>query len=296
MFEGGIFSVRGNIPDDIYQDIQKSATSFYKMLNSIIESSSINRAIIRLIKPVNTCIILDDKNIHFVFTNEGIGGALRIHHEDFRTKGNLNLSTAIAIVERDLAFKDAFGFDIPLSLLDDMDNIDEIIFPYVKEYINSEDIYFEKLAKIVRINPIFQGREFNINESLCFVLMPLNNQKLQEIYEDQVKPTVEGAELKLKCIRADNLYGTRPIIEDIWKSINEAKIIIADVTERNPNVFYEIGIAHTVGKNVIIISQDMDDVPFDLRHLRCIIYETTPRGAKNLVEQLKSTILSLIKR
>lgn len=294
MFEGGIFSVRGNIPNDIYQDIQKSATSFYKMLNSIIESSSINRAIIRLIKPVNTCIILDDKNIHFVFTNEDVGGALRIHHEDFRTKGNLNLSTAIKIVERDLAFKDAFGFDIPFSLLDDIDNIDETITPYVKEYINSEGIYFERLAKIVRINPIFQGREFNINESLCFVLMPLNDQKLQEIYDDQVKPTVEGT--GLKCIRADDLYGTQPIIEDVWKSINEAKIIIADVTQRKSNVFYEIGIAHTVGKNVIIISQDIDDVPFDLRHLRCIIYETTPRGAKNLVEQLKSTILNLIKR
>jgi hypothetical protein len=294
MFEGGIFSVRGNIPNDIYQDIEKSAASFYKILNSIIESSSINRAIIRLIKPVNTCIILDTENIHFVFTNKGVGGALRIHHEDFRTKTNLNLSTAIAIVERDLAFDDAFGFDIPFSLLDDMDNLNETIIPYVKDYIDNEVMYFERLSKIVRFNPIFQGREFYINESLCFVLMPFNDSKLQEIYDDQVKPTVEKT--GLKCILASDIYGTQPIIEDIWTSINEAKIIIADVTGRNPNVFYEIGVAHTVGKNVIIISQNIDDVPFDLRHLRCIIYKPTPRGAKNLVEQLKSTILNLIKR
>ena len=50
------------------------------------------------------------------------------------------------------------------------------------------------------------------------------------------------------------------IIEDIWKSINEAKFLIADVTGRNPNVFYEIVVAHTIGKSVIIISQDINVV------------------------------------
>ena len=55
----------------------------------------------------------------------------------------------------------------------------------------------------------------------------------------------------------------------IWESINRARIVIADTTTRNPNVFYEIGICHTLGKDVILITQDSEDVPFDL-HLSLI--------------------------
>jgi hypothetical protein len=58
-------------------------------------------------------------------------------------------------------------------------------------------------------------------------------------------------------------------------------------------VFYETGIAHTVGKEVILITQNMDDVPFDLRHLRCILYEYTPRGVQILETNLKNTISNI---
>jgi hypothetical protein len=165
--------------------------------------------------------------------------------------------------------------------------------PYVNEYITSEAKHLEKLAKQVRINPLFQGRDFYVNDTLCFVLMPFHEKKVQEIYEDHIKPSVE--KMGLTCKRADDIYGTNPIIEDIWKSINEAKFLIADVTGRNPNVFYEIGVAHTIGKSVIIISQDINDIPFDLRHLRCIIYDNTPRGAKTLSEQLELSAKTLLK-
>jgi hypothetical protein len=55
-------------------------------------------------------------------------------------------------------------------------------------------------------------------------------------------------------------------------------------------VFYETGIAHTVGKEVILITQTIDDVPFDLRHLRCIVYEYTPKGIQLLETNLTNTI------
>tara|TARA_R110002124_G_scaffold47149_1_gene140661 strand:- start:11388 stop:11741 length:354 start_codon:yes stop_codon:yes gene_type:complete len=112
---------------------------------------------------------------------------------------------------------------------------------------------------------------------------------------DHIKPTVEKID-NIKCFRADNIYDNKPIIEDIWKSINEASIIIAELTGRNPNVFYETEIAHTVGKEVILITQNIDDVPFDLRHLRCIVYEYTPRGIELLETNLSNTIENIRKR
>ena len=79
---------------------------------------------------------------------------------------------------------------------------------------------------------------------------------------------------------------------DIWSAIKAAKIIIADCTGRNPNVFYEIGLAHAIGKKVVLITQSMDDIPFDLRQLRTIVYEYSPRGMKSFEDTLKRTIES----
>ena len=79
-------------------------------------------------------------------------------------------------------------------------------------------------------------------------------------------------------------------MSDIWNAIYDARLIIADCTNRNPNVFYEIGVAHAIGQKVILITQNKDDVPFDLRHLRFIDYEYTPRGMREFESRLKQTI------
>jgi hypothetical protein len=97
----------------------------------------------------------------------------------------------------------------------------------------------------------------------------------------------------LTCLRADDLYSSNVIMEDIWKLINEAKLIIADVTGKNANVFYETGLAHAIGKDVIIISQMIDDVPFDLRHLRCFIYKDSVAGFRALERQLYQALNSI---
>jgi len=78
----------------------------------------------------------------------------------------------------------------------------------------------------------------------------------------------------LTALKADDIYGTAPIIKDIWVSIWKARVVIADVTTRNPNVNYELGLCHALGVPTILITQSMDDVPFDYRHRRCILYDT----------------------
>ncbi|GIU71227.1 MAG: hypothetical protein KatS3mg003_1261 [Candidatus Nitrosocaldaceae archaeon] len=75
--------------------------------------------------------------------------------------------------------------------------------------------------------------------------------RFDRIYREQIKPTVE--ELGFKCIRADDTFSPISIL-DIWSYILKSKVLIADITDKNINVFYEIGIAHTIGKPVIIIT------------------------------------------
>ena len=81
-------------------------------------------------------------------------------------------------------------------------------------------------------------------------------------------------ELALPCARADSLYSQKPILTHVVESIGTSQILIADLTDKNPNVFYEVGIAHAVRRleSIILLSQTLDDVPFDLRHLPILLY------------------------
>ena len=107
------------------------------------------------------------------------------------------------------------------------------------------------------------------DKNLCFVLMPFVLE-LEPVYQRIREVTV--IEHQLSCIRADSIYSAEIIIDEIWEKICQAHIVIADATGKNPNVFYEMGLAHALGKDVVILAQSMDDIPFDLRHRRILIY------------------------
>jgi hypothetical protein len=83
------------------------------------------------------------------------------------------------------------------------------------------------------------------------------------------------------AVRADELFETRDVLAGIWKSICESDVMVADLTGRNPNVLYEVGIAHCLGKPVVFTCQQIEDVPFDLATKRIVVYGSTDRDASN---------------
>jgi hypothetical protein len=129
----------------------------------------------------------------------------------------------------------------------------------------------------------------------CFVLMPFALE-YDNVYA-AIVAAVTGPELTVaSCKRADQLFGGGHVMSDVLENIARAEVVIADVTGRNANVFYELGIAHTVKpiQRVIILTQSLADLPFDLNHLRCISYEASPNGLESLKRQLIETIRDVV--
>jgi hypothetical protein len=124
-----------------------------------------------------------------------------------------------------------------------------------------------------------------------FVLMPFTDH-LKPVWEDHIKKAVNALGLTAK--RADDFFTAHSVMEDVWDAIYGARALVADCTGRNPNVFYEIGVAHTIGKPVILITQNADDVPFDLRHIRYIEYQYTPPGMQRFEASMTETLQQLI--
>ena len=148
-----------------------------------------------------------------------------------------------------------------------------------------------RLDNLVPAVPIWARRNFKIDDTLCFALMPFQDAFFC-VYEEAILPAARAA--GLRSMHAGEIFDNREIIEDVWESICTARLIVADVTSRNPNVFYELGICHTLGKEVVVITQNRDDVPFDIRHRRFLEY--APDKLTSLKTRLEKTIKNIILR
>src|SRR3984885_15339573 len=129
----------------------------------------------------------------------------------------------------------------------------------------------------------------------CFVVNSFSD-PIGGYYDSLYKPAIEKA--KLKPDRADSdIYGTGKIIDQIWKGINNARVLLAELTGRYANVLYELGLAHALHKPVVLIcaKANEEDVPFDLRHVRAIYYDKDdPFWGAKLVEKVAEKILSVL--
>lgn len=120
-----------------------------------------------------------------------------------------------------------------------------------------------------------------------FVIMPFATE-FQSVYKNVILTI--GKELNLRIYRGDDFQSDYHIIDEIWSAMNFARLVIADCTGNNANVFYELGMAHTLGKPTILITQSVDKAPFDVQSRRLIRYENTIAGADGLKSDLRTAI------
>jgi len=127
---------------------------------------------------------------------------------------------------------------------------------------------------------------------LCFVLLPFKANFLR-LYERHIKPALEDNGFVV--MKADDIYTTTSVHEDIKKYIKGASLVLADVTGDNPNVLYELGHAHALGKDTVIITQNEGDIPSDFKHLRYLKYDDDERGWESLRTRLVKVARSMRK-
>lgn len=142
----------------------------------------------------------------------------------------------------------------------------------------------KKISKGVRIE----------HGDTCFVMMPFLDPiggYYKSIYESAISKS------GLRPVRADDdIFATGKIIDQVWSGITAAKVLVAELTGRNPNVFYELGLAHALNKPVVLVSSNQADVPFDLQHIRVIYYDMRdPFWGEKLIAKVSENIVSALK-
>ncbi len=158
--------------------------------------------------------------------------------------------------------------------------------PMVSDFVSTA--HTETPKKIITFSPqVFNVPAKPQNDKLVSVMLPF---AVNDTFNTINKACVN---LGLECKKANDIWENSTFIQDIFELIFISKAVIADFTGKNPNVFYEVGVAHTLGKTVIPVTQSLDDVPADLRHHRVLKYLPNQEGYVALEEQVQKRLETL---
>ncbi|MBS1728941.1 MAG: hypothetical protein JST51_19655 [Armatimonadetes bacterium] len=154
----------------------------------------------------------------------------------------------------------------------------------------STDIVQSDARRVYTFAPgMFKEPKRQPDSSLVSVMMDFRSE-YKPVYEAIRTATTNCG---YKCERADDIWNDSVIVQDIFELIFASKIVVVDFSSKNPNVMYETGIAHAFGKIVLPITQSINDVPFDLRHHRVLVYLNNEEGRRELITKLVSRIQSI---
>lgn len=197
---------------------------------------------------------------------------------------------------RSLHWSDQDYSDNVLNVLTGMDAQNPKVLDAIETYLNTK---FEGGTHYVSARPsekkitfapnVFEIPNMGIEPDLVAVMMPFNA-SMGSVWQT-IQNCCSGA--GYRAMRADSIWEHSMIIQEIFSLIFRSSVVIVDFTDKNPNVMYETGIAHTLGKLVIPIAQSLDDVPFDMRHHRVLTYLPNGEGLEALIDSLGSKLRSI---
>lgn len=158
------------------------------------------------------------------------------------------------------------------------------------EFISTEINEVDAIQQITFTPSVFKIPKKPANSKLISVMMPFSP-AYRGTYE-AIKKVANYMELE--CLRADDIWENSTFIQEIFNLIFCSRIVIVDFSERNPNVMYETGIAHTLGKVVIPITQSINDIPSDIGHHRALKYLPNDEGYRKLSNELYKRIKTIM--
>lgn len=123
----------------------------------------------------------------------------------------------------------------------------------------------------------------------AFVIMPFASEL--DFVHKVIEETVEA--YGIDCVRADQIAVSRPVMDDVKAQIAAADLVIVDFTGKNPNVYYEAGLADAWKKDWIVLAQTSEDMTFDVRHIRSIRYSNTMGANVTLAAHLGEALVAL---
>lgn len=278
----------GNMPVELQAKVDKLLEEFISAVNAITDDRHLQSGIARSQLPSSMAAILDRENLNILaqFSPEN-----RFFTYIYNPDIVISPQKASMSAQWEFGFEDPFIIQLPSKLLDESpEERRPVLEKIAAEHIDSEFRRFLGLLSLLRTRPIFGPAPMALDSRSAFVLLPAS-ERLNKNYANIQKAAEEnGVTLRL----ARDIREGRAAVKDLWESINGSRVIIADLTGPDPGVMYALGIAHTVGRDTILICPKGSKYLVDIPRTRRIEYKKSELGREKLGRDLSEMLKSML--
>lgn len=278
----------GDMSTELQAKVDEILKEFMSAVDAISEDRHLQKGIARSQLPSSMAAILDRENLNIL---------AQFHPENRFSTYIYNPDIAISpqkastSAQWEFGFEDPFIIQIPSELLDKSpEERRPVLEKIAAEHIDSEFKRFFGLLSQLRTRPIFGTAPMTLDSRSAFVLLP-SSERLNKNYA-VIEKAVEENRVTLRLAR--DIREGRAAVRDLWESINGSRVIIADLTGPDPGVMYALGIAHTVGRDTILISPRGSKYLVDIPRTRRIEYRKSDMGREKLGKDLSAMLKSML--
>ena len=278
----------GDMEAELSAKVDKLIDEFMAIVNATTEDRHLQRGIARSQLPCSMVAILDKNNLSIL-------GQLRLENRItsyfYRQDLALTSKGAANIAHWEFGFPDAFIIQIPAYLIEQSTPDRHAALQKVAyEHIDSEFLRLEEMLGLMRTRPIFGKASETIGARALLMLLP-QDEDLRG--NEQVILNASQAN-KMPIVEAEDIRCGKSAVRDMWYSLNQSAVIIADLTGPDGGVMYGLGIAHTLGKETILIHPQGSKYLTDIPRTHRIEYEDNDAGRAELEVQLSRMLGTIL--
>ena len=277
----------GDMPPELRERVDRIAEEFMAIIDRLVDERHLQKGIARIQLPCSIVFILDREWLYIL-------GQFRVENRIagyyHRPDKSMSLQKVASNAKWEFGFEDAFVIQLPSDVLEKgTDERRSSLQEIASKHIDAEFLRLAQLLSLIRTRPIFGQATQPVEPGSLLLLLPRDEKA--RVNADLIKRAVGAS--GLSGDEAQDIRNGKTAVRDMWQSINQAALILADLTGADPQVMYGLGIAHTLGKNTVLIHPQGSKYLVDIPRTESIEYEESAQGREKLEEQITDTMSSL---
>jgi len=277
----------GDMPADLIEKVDGLLDQFMGIVNNLVEERKIQRGIARSQNPSSIVAVLDKATLYILAQNHaGALSTMYTYHPDKQISEQKALSSA----RWEFGYEDPLMIVFPRVVLDQSERERwDILRVIALSHVESEVQRAINLMSLMQIRPLFGHASYIVDDRTASVLVPLTDEG-DGLYDEAIKPALERAGLIPR--RALEFGGDEDKLKAIWRDICRSRMVVVDLTGTDPLVMYELGIAHTVGKESIVLCRrgQCPKFPRELIRANFLEYDEGEDGMIKLGAEMAETL------
>ena len=278
----------GEMEPDLSAKVDTLIDEFMAIVDAATMERHLQRGIARSQLPCSMVAILDKKSLSILamFRLEN-----RTASYFYKPDIALMPQQAANSAQWEFGFEDAFIIQLPAELIDQStQERHDALQKVASDHIDSEFLRLEKMLSLMRTRPIFGPATMSADARTLFLLLPQG-----EGLRGNENAIINASRANnLPIVEAEAIKSGRSAVRELWHSLNHAAVIIADLTGADGGVMYGLGIAHTLGKETILICPQGSRYLTDIPRTHRIEYEDSDAGRAKLEEQLSLLLCTML--